>query len=232
LITGKSIAETETLYAEAISGTASTDIENWPHKTKPKASEVLAGYNVHTRVRNKYNDGTFSAPMYSVEPCRLGQVELSKYSISIPTAADGVIADGVLEQDTVVYVSVKDGNQDITTQKDLIFTWTADSGTLTVSADSYSAKLTSMTGDAATITVTVTCGTAEFGTKSCVISKNIKGEIGPGAVWSYLSSSAGNIFNHVTENDKRTTVLCAHLIRDGKEIDPEGKEFNYSWYKE
>ena len=232
LITGKSILKTEITYDTAIAGTSPSD-KSIEYSYTSRPTSVKVGYNVYTKMVDKYSDGTNSEPKYIIDGGRAATVELTSYAATIPAGEDGTIDSDLLKTLSLIEVKLKDGSQYVTDWTDIDIKWSVTNGTLKNGKDNtttvnnkQSVYLSSMTTNSATVTVNVSMGSMDFGSQTFTISKSLQGK---DAAMVYLTSSAGTAFE---AQETGTTILTAYVLRNGIDITKDNGVWTYEWYYE
>lgn len=224
LITGRSIKETIAEYSGQFDIVEDpSTITNWS-LTFPVGLEP--GMYLYIRQYDKYDDGTISSYRYSAsyfgtDGTSPYAIDFSNDSATISASATGEINLDALKKITAMTITVWSGSTDITSS--CMFSWSVSGGTLQNTEGNVN-NFTEMSEDTASAQVLVLYGTELLGIKEFSVSKTRQGE---DAVLCYIHSSMGNLFEN---NQEENTVLTAYIYRGEVELDPEGTEFEYSWY--
>ena len=224
LITGRSIKETVAEYSAQPSVVENLeDIKDW---SVSFPMHIEPGMYLYIRMFDKYDDGTHSSYRYSSSYFGTNgsspyAIDFSNDSATIGASPTGEINVDTLKKISAMTVTVWSGSTDITSSCQ--YTWNGVGGSLD-KLDGNTNCFVTMTEDTAYAQVLITFGQELLGIKEFSISKNKQGE---GAVFCYVHSSMGNLFEKEQEGN---TILTAYIYQGEMEVDPDGTELYYSWY--
>lgn len=152
-------------------------------------------------------------------------IELSNDNATIGTNSSGVYDKLVLPDVSKTTVTVFEGTTNI--NESCAFEWSVTGGTLNASTGD-TIYFTSLSQDTAKATVTIklkNTNQTPIGTKDFVISKVRQGEE---TITCYIESSMGNLFE---KSQGGTTELTARIFKGSTEVNRDGTNFTYKWYK-